>query len=332
MDRRIGGIFSLLIEINIPLLGIVLACLSFNTLAQTYPGLPTRSQNPLLQSYLIPTVPLTAQQDGWSFAHSLYITNTYQTDTSSDENLVIDVENTRYDLQAAYQNQSWSFGLTLSLISNQAGSLDSTINNWHDFFSLPQGGRDLVANNQLQLLYQKNGVDVVNIDQPSSGLGDIQLSASYLLEHNQFIWLTLELPSSDDSELISSQGTDIALAYSASHSLSQAFNGYGTLGLSLLADSGLFQQRLKRQVIFAQYGVTYAFNDDYHFLLQADFHSSMVKNSDIDALGDSLQGQFGLRLPRIFEQHQLDIFFSEDIWPGHAPDITFSLRLSPILF
>lgn len=299
--------------------------------AQAYPGLPTRSQNPLLQSYLIPAIPLTTNE-GWSFAHNLYITNTYQEDKSASENLIIDVENTRYDFQAAYQYSQWTLGLTLSLISNQSGQLDQTIEGWHDIFGLPQGGRDHAVSNQINLLYQKNGVDIINSTQASSGLGDIQLSAAYALSSSQSLWMTLELPSGEDSQFISNQQSDAAVAYSSFHVISDKTSGYATLGLSILADSGLLQNQLRRQIVFAQFGLIYAYSARYQFLLQTDLHSSMLKSTDLEALDHSVQAQFGLRLPRIFDQHQLDIFFSEDVLPGHAPDISFSLRLSPISF
>ncbi len=312
-------------------LGISLSYSPALVQAQGYPGLPTRSQNPVLQGYLIPTIPLNAH-GGWSFAHNLYITNTYDHDTIGNEKLVIDVENTRYDFQAAYQYSQWTLGLTLSLIRNQPGQLDQVIEGWHDLFSLPQNGRDLVESDQINLLYQKNGIEFFNSNQSSSGIADIQLSASYALSHNQSLWVVLEVPSSESSEFISNQKTDAAVAYSSSHVMYDKFTTYGTLGLSLLADSGLFEHQLNKQIIFAQFGLDYAYSDKYHFLLQTDFHSRMVKDSHLVGLDHSLQGQFGLRLPKLLDHHQLDIFFSEDILPGHAPDITFALRLSSISF
>ena len=304
----------------------------FNTAeAGNYPGLPTRSQNPLLQSYLIPALPLQSD-DGWSMAHNLYITNTYQTDSSSNEQLIIDVENTRYDLQAAYRNQQWTWGFTLSLISNEAGWLDQTIEGWHNLFGLPQGGRDQVSNDRIKLLYQKDGVDVINIQQSTSGLADIQLSVSYALSASESAWFILELPPSTDEDLISNQRIDFALGYSNSWQLSERLSSYGSMGVSFPADSGLFESYLQNKVLFAQLGTVYQYSEDYHFLIQADFHSNIVRNSNLDALDHSLQMQFGLRLPQLLNHHQIDLFFSEDIMPGYAPDITFALRVSPVIF
>ncbi len=291
-------------------------------------GLSTRSQNPLLQGYLIPNEPL-AISPGWSFAHSLHITNTYQTDSEGSENLVIDVENTRYDLQISYGFERWALGITLSAITNRGGQLDNLIEDWHDFFGLPQAGRDLVTNDQIELLYQDNGVDVVNISSENEGIGDLQLSLSYQLGERNRLWLILDIPSGDDN-LLSNQGTDIAFAYNTQHDLNSRLKGFGTIGVSLLSDSGLLGNRIEDAIVFGHYGLLYGLNDHAHLIFQADWHSAAVKQTRVNGLDHSLQGQFGLRLPRLIEDYQLDIFFSEDIWPEHAPDITFSLRLSPV--
>ncbi len=311
------------------LLIILLLAPVLDALADSYPGLPTRSQNPMLQSYFIPAQPQPSAEP-WSLVHSLYITNTYQTDISGSERLLIDVENTRYDLQVNHRRQDWLFNANLSLISNNSGFLDQTIENWHEFFQLPQGGRDDDAHNQIQLLYERNGNTVIDSSQSSSGLADIQLAVGYQLSYTSQLWAALELPASADSEFISNDATDAALWYSAWIELSDKFSNHGLVGMAFPADAGLFEGSLHEQFLFAQYGMIYRLNPSYHILLQADYHSEIVDNSALDGLEDSLQVQFALGLPRLIDGYQLDLFFSEDIAPGHAPDITFSLRLSPI--
>ena len=105
--------------------------------AQPYTALPTRDQTPLLQSYFIPASPATTQQ-GWSYSHALYITNTYQVDQNGSENIVIDVENTRYDFQLNYRENRWLFSINIPMMSNRRGFLDQSIVDWHDTFGLPQ--------------------------------------------------------------------------------------------------------------------------------------------------------------------------------------------------
>ncbi len=295
--------------------------------AAGYPGLPTRDQNPLLLGYLVPTTP-AANSEGWSLSHSLFITNTYQVDEQGTESLIIDSESIRYDVQADYTVDQWSLGIHLSFIDHSNGSLDNLIEDWHDFFGLPQGGRDQAPTDRLLLLYRKGDEEIINITEKSSGAGDIQLSARYHLDPAQQFGLILKLPVSSAAELNSNGETELALAYSLTAPVNPALDHYATLGISSIADAGILEDKLHSAMLYGQYGMRYRFNHQYHGLVQADYHSPLVKHSNLDAFDHSLQMQFVLRLARLPKQQQLDIFFSEDIVPGHAPDITFALRLS----
>ena len=321
---------SYLISISLSLL-LISVFISTSTVAeQTYPGLPTRSQNPLLQSYFIPTIPVTSQ-DSWTFSQAVYFTNTYQLDKNSQEELIIDVENTRFDFQLTYRQELWHFNINASLISNKSGFLDQTIEGWHDFFGLPQGGRDQAEHDQINLFYQKDGVNIINSQQANEGLGDIQFAIGYQLNSSSQFWLALEIPSSSSSKFISNDAIDAAVWYSTASQLPDKLTTYGSVGLAFPADNGLLESQLNNQFTFGQIGLNYEFDPSYHIVLQADFHSQIVSQSNLDALDNSLQAQFGLRFPTLFDGYQLDLFFSEDIFPGHAPDITFGLRVSPLL-
>ena len=250
-------------------------------------------------------------------------------DASATESLVIDIENKRYDLQATYRHQLWHFNINLSLIDNDAGFMDQTIERWHDFFGLPQGGRDTAANDRIDLFYQQDGVTVIDSQQGDSGLADIQFALGFQLSDRSQVWLGIELPSGDSNPLFSNDGIDLALWYAARSNDDAALQGYGLVGIALPADDGLFEGRLESQVLFGQLGLLYRWRPAWQFFVQADVHSGLVKDTNVDGLDHSLQAQFGLRLPRLMQHYQLDLFFSEDIAPGHAPDITFSLRFSP---
>lgn len=310
---------------------VVCCCSISSTQAEPYPGLPTRSQNPLLQGYFIPQIPVTTNS-GWSFSNALYITNTYQIDESGTEQSIIDVENTRFDFQASYSHELWHFNIGIPIIDNSAGFMDQNIQGWHDFFGLPQGGRDKAENDRLRLLYVKDGNPIIDSEQSAHGLGDIQLALGYPLDENTTAWMALELPSNSSYEFISNDAVEFATWVSTSSLVSSKMKTYGTVGISLLQDKGVFEGLLEEQVLFAQGGLLYEFNSDYHFLIQADYHSPIVEGSELDVLEHSVQGQFALVLPKLINNQRLDIFFSEDILPGHAPDISFSIRLSTLSF
>ena len=142
-------------------------------------------------------------------------------------------------------------------------------------------------------------------------------------------WLALELPSSEQDPLLSNDGIDFALWYAGQRAWHARSTAYGLAGLVIPAPKGLFAGRLKDYYLFGQFGLTYRFDAAWHVFVQADMHTAIVDNANVDGLDHSLQGQFGLRLPALMRHYRLDLFFSEDILPGHAPDITFSLRVSP---
>ena len=118
-------------------------------------GLNTRDQNPMLQAYYLPSIDMQ-ESNGWHLTHSLFITNTFQKQTENNEKMRIDVENYRYDFSLAYQTDDWRLNTSLPFIANDRGSLDGLIEEWHDIFNLPQGGRTSNPDDQIKLfLYPK---------------------------------------------------------------------------------------------------------------------------------------------------------------------------------
>jgi len=308
----------------------LLILLSTNLCAASYPGLPSRDQNPLLIPYYIPTV-FSSDQQGWSYSHDLFITNTLQEEKKSEEILTIDAESLRYDLNLAYQQQDWLFTLQLPYISHNTGELDSLIENWHDFFQLPEGGRKSNPNNRLNIDYQRDGEQVFSLQQSTSGLADIKIAAAYQFskntKQNTQIWLGVDLPTAESSSQLGNDGLDLAVWISHNRNLNSQLNVYGMMGLSLIDDSGPLKGEVNSVIGFAQGGLNYQFTDRYGVLLQADMHSAAVKNTRLKALDHSLQMQFGLVIKNLVPEHQMTLFFSEDVLVGSAPDITFGLEL-----
>ena len=311
------------------LLTVLLTLFSSCVLAQSSIGLPTRSQNPLLQGYFVPSAPHT-DTSAWSYSHALYITNTYQIDQRGSEQAIVDVENTRYDFQANYNYKLWHFNLNTSLIDNSSGFMDQTIERWHDFFGLPQGGRDSAINDQLKLYYEKNGQVLVDSETAGHGLADLQLGLGYQYNETFQLWVAAELPMGSSYDFISNDGVDIAAWLSFTSSVNEKTELYGTLGMVIPHKGGLLKNQLNSHYEIGELGMRYILNPNVHLLLQGDYHSPIIKDSNLDVFDHSFQAQFALRLPKIMDGLQLDVFFSEDLFPGYAPDITFSIRISTV--
>ncbi len=298
-------------------------------------GLNTRDQNPMLQAYYLPGIDMQ-QHDGWHISHSLYITNTFQQESWGNETLLIDVENYRYDLSLAYQTKNWRVSTILPFIAHDGGSLDGLIENWHDFFGLPQGGRTSNPDDQINLSYTRNGNTVFQQDRSDSDIGDIALAFNYRLSHDEQgiaeIGLGLELPSGSTDSHSGNETTDIAFWFSKTRKFSEQATFYGLLGVSRLGKGGPLKTYMKEHIWLGQLGGEYNFYPDISGILQLDMHGATLKNTGLKAFGNSVQMQLALQFRNWFDNFHIDLFFSEDISVNTAPDITFGLRLSSVYF
>ena len=291
-------------------------------------GFATRDLNPLLQPIYLPTLATFNPNDGWKIDHSLYITNTEQDETSGDERLQIDVENYRYELGLRLRQDNGLMRLELPYVDNSEGALDSTIDSWHDFWGLPEGDRDKFENDDINLRYRNNGESLHDQDGPSSGVGDISLALGYQATDSLAWFAGIELPTGDPDDLTGNDEIDTALWLTSQSLPDDEIGIFGLFGVSFPGDGDYLGGRVEDQIWVAQAGLDYRFTPTVIGTFQFDMHSSTVKNSDLDAFGNSMQIQLGLGFLRLIGEHRVDFFFSEDIMVGTAPDITFGLRLS----
>jgi hypothetical protein len=305
-------------------LGAVLSCGQ----ASADGGFATRDLNPILQPIYLPTLATFNPQNGWKIDHSIYITNTLQEITRGDESLIIDVENYRYELGLRYRQDRWLARLDLPFVSNSAGQLDSTIDSWHQFFGLPDGRRDKFPRNDINIDYQRDGSVVYHQDRPSSGLGDIALAVGYQADDRFAYFVGVELPSGDAADFSGNEAIDTAFWLSYQNKVGAETGTFALLGVSFPGDGGHLEGLLVDQIWVAQVGLDYRFDPSIVGTLQFDLHSRSIENSELKAFGNSLQAQFGLGFLKLIDNHRLDLFFSEDILVGSAPDISFGLRLS----
>lgn len=304
-----------------------LACTSVHA-ANTAAGLATRDLNPMLQPIYLPAYTPYSSGDGWRIDHSFYITNTSQKENRNGEKLTIDIENYRYQLGLRYRSDNWLGQVDVPFIANSGGKLDGAIENWHDFFGLPNDDRDDFPRNQIEVEYVRDGVVEYSQDKSSSGLADISLALGYQLSARTRLFVGIELPTGSASDYSGNEAIDYATWVTHERLIDAELTIYGLLGVSFPGDDGNLQGLVVDQVWVAQLGTQYFFNDGVAGTVQLDWHSRTIDDSDLTAFGDSLQMQFGLGFLKLIDNHRLDLFFAEDIKVGSAPDITFGLRLA----
>ena len=306
---------------------------SSNPVGATTIGLATRDQNPMLQAYYLPGIGFSAQP-GWQYSHSLFISNTFRTQSINNETLVIDVENYRYDFAIAYQLNHWRLNTKIPLIINGGGTLDGLIEGWHDLFGLPQRGRKSNPDDQINIEYINNGQTVYLQNSADNDIGDIEVSLSYQLSSDEDqsteLSLGIELPTGSVETNSGNEATDIAVSLTHKRTATELTSLYGLIAYSHLGKGGQLAEQLKNRAWVLQLGVEHRFMANVTGILQLDMHSALIKGSSLKAFGNSMQMQVGFQFSNLIKNYNLDLFFSEDILPGSAPDITFGIRLNRV--
>jgi hypothetical protein len=291
-------------------------------------GLATRDLNPVLQPIYLPALSPLSDHNGWRIDHSFFITNTLQQENKAGESLVIDVENYRYELGFTFHENRWLAQAKIPFIANQGGQLDGLIEDWHDFFGFPQGKRDDFPQDEIQIEYVRDGELVYSQTQSSNGLGDIALSLGYQPSPETVYHVGIELPTGSEADYTGNETLDLAFWISHEKQVDAEISAYGMFGISLPGDDGNLQGITVDHIWVAQLGLDYRFNDDLVGTAQFDLHTQSIDDSNLKAFDNSVQIQLGLGFRNLIDNHRLDLFFSEDILVGSAPDISFGLRLA----
>jgi hypothetical protein len=308
-------------------------CTVINLYGMTQPlfassGFATRELNPILQPIYLPSLVPVKTENGWRVDHSFFITNDFQQKDKGNESLIIDVENYRYEFDVSHRKDNWLTQVSIPLMANRGGELDSTIENWHDLFGLPNGDRDKFPQDDIVIEYVRDGIVEYSQTSSSSGVGDISLALGYQPTGKTAYFAGIELPTGSESDYTGNEAIDVAFWISRAASVSANTNAYGMLGISFPGDDGQLKGLVRDHVWVAQLGLDYRFSNDYIGTAQLDMHGATIEDSNLRAFGESFQVLLGLGFPNLLENHRLDLFFTEDILVNSAPDVTFGLRLA----
>lgn len=225
-------------------ISLILLLLSCDlTFAQSLGNGPVTFRNayPLAVSQLSvePHSPSVLGESGQISSRSSFSwSNTY----NDDSKLTVDGES-RLALQSltfAASNKT-DFSLALPLHWRGGGVLDSPIENWHDTFGMPQGGRDKVPANRFSLNGQNEDDSTFAINQSGLGLGDIAISGKTLL---------LENPQ------------DSQLSASFTAQLPTGTTRYSNNAVELMLETAL-AKRYSRLVVYTGAGFAWSSKDNY---------------------------------------------------------------------
>lgn len=205
---------------------------------------PIRTHNPLyLQTVtLLPERAVVEPHGSWSIEFSNSYSNLFELGISPEAEMLLDMEMWRLSWRAAYGfRPGWEIATEIPLIRLHGGFLDSFVQTFHNTFGLPNGGRNLVADEGFSFRVTRNGQVLYSVDKESMNLQDVSL----YLKH-QFLdedrarpglaaRFALKAPTGDRGEGMGSgnPGFGMGIAAEKSH---RRWHGY--LNLNYLVEGG----------------------------------------------------------------------------------------------
>lgn len=303
----------------------------------------TSNRNPFVQVYGLPAAQGAKLNQAGQLSTDLHyeVANSFSQDTKSNEAIFIDGETQRTNIRFRYGiAEGAEIGIDIPYLQHDGGSLDGFIDDWHDFWSLPDGNRPSFAQDQLQYsyqsTYQNTDSTLANVSQASQGIGDVTISGAYALTDDPAkqwsLRASVKLPVGDADELLGSESTDIALALHLSdESLMQnrSVNLHASFGVLWMDEGEVLNSLRNDWVVFGSTTLAWQYSPAINLKLQLDAHSAFY-DSALTELGDnamqlSLGGTISLG-----RQWMLDAAVIEDIAVDTSPDVVFQIGLKKL--
>jgi hypothetical protein len=295
----------------------------------------TRDQNPLLAGLGLPR-PMPARiaaesegSQGWQLAADFNWGNSAIVQSNARESLIVDAE-TRELRVTIGRSIADRFAVQLQIPYRHtgAGTLDGFIDNWHSWFSLPEGARPELPVDQYQVTYVRDGMTALDLRSSSSGLADICADVGYQIIAGgataAAAWLSLKLPTGDADKLTGSGATDLALAIAGEHRFADRWSVFGQAGVSYLGAGDLLADQQRSVVWSALAGVGVSISQRLDLKMQLDAHSAAFDRTELDFLGDTAVLTVGGSY-RFSEAWQVEVGVSEDVVVDASPDVVLVL-------
>ena len=303
--------------------------------ARAAPELPfdTTNQSPLIQIYGLPGLgaPYVLGPSQSRVDLHFEVANHFVGKSTDTESLFLDGETHRTTLKI-YRGLTGGreIGIEIPYVDHDGGFMDSFIEGWHDFFGLPQHGRDRMPRDQLLYQYQRNGVDALSFARPTSGIGDVRLVAGlpFPAWADTALRFSLKLPTGDSAKLLGSGATDAALWFSTRCSrCTGSVSWYGGSGILWMGDSDVLRNQQRQIVAFGSAGLHWQALSRLTLGVQLDAHTPFYRDSALASLTDASAQLILGGIWRLSPRYAWELAISEDIAVDTAPDVVVRIGL-----
>ena len=291
----------------------------------------TRDQNPLLAGFGLPaplpagiaSIPTWDAQFNWGSSAIV------QDDAS--EHLTVDAETKEFRLVLAHAlSEKWVARIQLPYREVSGGSLDSFIDDWHDWFGLPKGVRTQQPHDRLLIDYSHDGANRLRIEDPSSGIADATVDVGYRVTASEqtklMLWGSIKLPTGNADDLTGSGAFDESITASIEHRFGTRWTVFAQAAGTHLGQGDLLSSQQKGFVASAVAALSFVWTPSTEFTVQVDAHSAAF-DSDVKFLGPAQILTLG-GAHRFNSGWRLELGVSEDIAVDASPDVVFVVRVS----
>lgn len=291
--------------------------------------LPVRDQNPLLAGFdLPPALPAQIPESShWLFDATFAWSNSATLQSNASESLVVDAETRELRLTLGRSfGDGYALRLELPYRQTTGGSLDGFIDDWHDFFGMPEGSRPKLPQDSLHIGYERDGRLLIDARSSRSGIGDVSLQFGKQLGATPATaWLAVKLPTGDGDDFTGSGGVDITAAIAFEKAFGDRYSAFAQAAGTWLGEGDRMTSLQEDVAWSASAGLSARAFQDLTLTVQLDAHTAVFE-SDEDFLGDAVMLTIGgsYRL----SGWKLAFAVTEDIAVDTSPDVVFLFQLA----
>jgi hypothetical protein len=292
-----------------------------------------RDQNPLLAGFGLPRAmpSRVAADDAWRLGADFSWGNSAIVKTNARESLTVDAETRELRLTVGRGiGNRFAIQLQLPYRYSGGGNLDGFIDDWHSWFGFSDGARDTLPQDAYRIAYRHDGLTLLDLRSPASGLADISADIGYQVATSTnadvAAWFSLKLPTGDADKLTGSGATDASLVVAAERRFADRWSAFGQVGVSYLGEGDVLADQQKSIVWSGMAGVGVNVWRGLELKLQFDAHSAAFDETEIGFLSEAVILSVGGSY-RFDTGWVLDLGVSEDVKVDASPDVVFLFGL-----
>ena len=220
----------------------------------------------------------------------------------------------------------WDFSTELSLLDRGGGFLDGWIQDWHDWFGLPNGGRELTQDDQYRFHYERQNTVLFDHTSGGTGMGDLTLAVGRRWGRSSALRAMARLPTGDDGDL-EGGSSGAALWVEQALALPPAWSGYAALGGSYSERGAVLPAMQNRAIAFGGVGIAAPVTRAVRLTAQLQMHGRLYDGSELTPLargGSPLT--LGLQF-RTGARGSVELGFQEDPSVNGSPDFAIYLSI-----